>query len=177
MPLDARGFQEIRPDRNLTDWSFVGLELQLRCIYGLRVTTPTRNTSRMASTLVLLAIALRILLPGLHTHSHATLPTAVEFAVASETPCSCGVIHETADRRSTDGSGGDRHELPLELLGEHHCLACEIQLGKPCGCPPVPPSLAEETLLRQAAVACPCTLEVVHAVGLPRPRAPPDDEA
>lgn len=149
----------------------------LRYAYGFRVMIRTRYASRMASALVLLAIALRILVPGLHTHSHATLPTGADFATANETPCSCGVVHDAAGRGSTDDNRGPSLEPSLELLGKHHCLACEIQLGKPCGCPPVPPSLADQILTRQAAVLCPCTLDVVHAVGLPRPRAPPSDEA
>ena len=53
----------------------------LRYAYGFRVMIRTRYASRMASALVLLAIALRILVPGLHTHSHATLPTGAAIVI------------------------------------------------------------------------------------------------
>ena len=176
MPANSVGFHEIRLDRGPTDWRRRVLVRQLRYLYGFRVKNRTRHASRITSALVLLAVAVRILLPGLHTHSHGTPPTGAEFAAAVGTPCSCGVEHLATDGQSTGDTDAPRLERSLELFGPHHCLACEIQLGKPCGCPPVPASLADQTLTRQASAPCPCALEVVHAVGLPRPRAPPGDE-
>lgn len=101
---------------------------------------PERRFAHLFVALALLAIALRIALPGLHTHAcghdhgHARA-VSITGSIAIGAPvhqCSCGLDHGPAEREVP--SGTDRVEDGTEC--GHVCFACELEMGTPCGFAP-----------------------------------------
>ncbi len=119
----------------------------------------------------LLALAVRLLLPALHTHTHTH-----RAAANGPTPvaCSCGHHHAT----SRAGRRDERAvESPADALAETACLACEIELSTP-GAPPPPPIL----LVHRGAPGAPAEVAAdevrpVDLVFAPPSRAPPSTRA
>lgn len=130
-----------------------------------------RTTNRLACALALLAIVLRVVLPGLHTHGHHHAAAASDAATA--VICSCGAVHP-------DGGGGGEplaeHEDAEGAQGCHHCVACEIEAGTPCDCPPTCDWGGRADQFAGHLSRPSAQILVVSQVQLPQPRAPPSQQ-
>lgn len=96
---------------------------------------PRRLESRprwLATFACLLAIAVRLVLPGLHSHDPAPPHDGCAAAAA---PCACG--HQHAPRPTTDDDDRAR-DGDTAVLAACACLACEIELSTPGAPPPLP---------------------------------------
>lgn len=125
--------------------------------------------TRLARSLAILAVMLRVLLPALHSHAHhQTAPAGCETGLA--TVCSCGAVHPGDDRKGE----GERAESSPE---GHHCLACEIEEGIPCGCPTsLDWSVIDHGYTESLAFAAQEVL-VANQLALPQQRAPPSQRS
>jgi hypothetical protein len=129
----------------------------------------TRTANRLATSLAIVAIMLRVLLPALHTHVHHD-PAEANGDTGSAFVCSCGVVHPSEDRKDQDPRADSSPE-------GHQCLACEIEEGIPGDCPAsldwsvvsdryaVPLAFADREIL------------VANQLVLPQQRAPPKQRA
>lgn len=129
---------------------------------------PSLQKHRLAASLALLALLVRVLLPALHDHKD---PVSVDaFLSVAIDACPCGVVHPAS---TTDRSDyGDFVTDPGDA-GEHHCIACKLEMGTPFGCPPeTSKELATpgDLPLRQQPPAQP---RAARPTGLPAARAPP----
>lgn len=131
---------------------------------------PPGTTARLASTLALLAVLLRVVLPALHTHAHDH-PGPATSHTAPTPICSCGARHAEDDR------GGERCTPGDAALGVDHCLSCEIEAGTPCDCPPAHDWRAPGAPTNERAPLPMRDVLVDSLVALPRSRAPPADDA
>lgn len=122
----------------------------------------TRQNPRLAGTLALLAVLLRVLLPALHTHDHADAGSAVTIVA-----CSCGAVHAPQEPA---GEIADEAEPACE-----HCHACELEEGTPWGAPPKQETReAGDPAAGRAATNRPASAGE-RQLRLPQPRAPPTD--
>jgi hypothetical protein len=120
---------------------------------------------RLATSLAIAAIMLRVLLPALHTHGHHH-HTSASSNGSLATACSCGALHPS------EGPERD-HEYVASSTAGHHCLACEIDSGIPCDCPPCSDWSTAENQATEYSGLNAREILVDNQVGLPQPRAPP----
>ena len=125
----------------------------------------------LATFACLVAIAVRIVLPGLHTHDHR--PIAATDGAPLTIVCSCGAVHELprpvdpSERAGDDGAA---------LAPECACLAGEIELSTP-GAPPAPATLAEvHDPRRGEPAAAPLSRHAHHGERAHPCRAPPETD-
>jgi len=136
------------------------------------VTSPRQNQPHLPTWLgtlaCLLAIAVRTLLPGLHTHDHHAV--AVADAAPGVVACSCGHVHDAprGERGDERASAGDAVPAPACA-----CLACAVEMATP-GAPPDRPIVAPAHLATAVAPASTPTSPSDHRRERANPcRAPP----
>ncbi len=134
---------------------------------GLRITT------RIASYLALLGVLMRVLLPALHTHSHGHHDASSTHAAAA-TVCGCCAMHGFTSRVVHADAGSEGRDEVVESSAKvHHCTACEIEVGIPCGCPPSSDLIVESQHSSGCAVFRSVEVLVTSKIRLAQPRAPP----
>jgi len=126
---------------------------------------------KLASALALVAVFLRVVLPLLHTHDHHALTASTHGDLSAVTVCSCGAVHAPSDR------GGSGEEQVGDAQDGHHCLACELEVGTPCGCPPASGlSTLDREFAEPVGIAA-VDWMAVSQMRLAQPRAPPGQQA
>ena len=138
-----------------------------------------RMATQLASSLGLLGVLLRVLLPAMHTHGHYHQhASGPQSAVA--TVCGCGVVHSdrtrvehSEDPGTNEDPGTKRREFAVPLAEAHHCTACEIEVGIPCGCAPSSSPPFESPDCFGSVTSCSVAILVARKVRLAQPRAPP----
>lgn len=138
-----------------------------------------RMATQLASSLGLLGVLLRVLLPAMHTHGHYHQhASGPQSAVASV--CGCGVVHSdrtrvehSEDPGTNEDPGTKRREFAVPLAEAHHCTACEIEVGIPCGCAPSSSPPVESPHCFGAVTSYSVAILVAKKVRLAQPRAPP----
>ncbi|MGE3174828.1 MAG: hypothetical protein AB7O97_19515 [Planctomycetota bacterium] len=100
-----------------------------------------RTRLPLAAWLCLLALAIRLLLPVMHTHAHCAAATS-----AATTACTCGAHHGDGMQPAPPTRAQSTDDLAGLACA---CFACELEHGVPGAPPPRHPSLR----IANAAVA------------------------
>ena len=145
----------------------LGIGLVLVMVFGLM--RGLRIATRIASSLAILGVLMRVLLPALHTHASGHHHASSTHAAVA-TVCGCCAMHGFV---GGDDRSQDRDEVTDSSARFHHCTACEIEVGIPCGCPPSSDLIIERHHCIGCAVFESVAILVASKIRLAQPRAPP----
>lgn len=149
--------------------------------------TPSTTRNRIALWAAVLALCLRLLLPGLHVHAPASTAAGAEIEIHGLAPasgggCACSEFRwpdavVTGERSIGERSTGEQSDEQADddaaaAATDHACFACDFELANPAAPPAAATSLAHTPL---SAAATPVLAHQRGALRCPSPpgRAPP----
>ena len=133
---------------------------------------------RPGAFLALLALLVRLCLPGLHEHGQQ--PPALVGSAAATASCACASLPLPLSGDLGDlGDLGDTEPDRIDLgpTGTHECLACEVELSTPGHLPPLPPPLPSPAPSAWLPRRPGRTAHAASSVAQPPARAPPTTTA